>query len=389
MQRKLIDEREGWREYAESVGFDYHTIDDETYWDESAYYQFSWQQIEEELEPATEELHEMALSLVPEILASEQLLNQLAIPATHWDYIAASWPAQPQLYGRMDLSYDGRSPPKLLELNYDTPTSLFESSFFQWVWLEDQIENQLLPQGADQFNSLQEKLIEAFKSLQLPQPFYFSSVEESIEDRGNVRYLMDCAVQAGLRAQYVPLETVGQRAGQFVDVMGTAVNGMFKLYPWEFMLSEEYAPVLLTSDTRFLEPPWKALMSNKGILPLLWQKYPDHPNLLPSYFEDKANEPLQNGWVRKPLYSREGANVELVNFNGEKVAAAGPYGTGGYIRQQFCPLPKFIDPLRQQTVYTLTGSWVVGDRAAGIGLREDASLITRNTSRFLPHIILD
>ncbi|MEI7950015.1 MAG: glutathionylspermidine synthase family protein [Gammaproteobacteria bacterium] len=389
MQRKPIEQRSGWREYAESVGFDYHTIGGEPYWDESAYYQFSWQQIEAELEPATEELHEMALSLVPDILASEQLLSQLGIAASHWDYLAASWPGQPQLYGRMDLCYDGLTTPKLLELNYDTPTSVFESGFFQWIWLEDQIENGLLPATADQFNSLQEKLIEAFKALALPQPFYFSSVEASSEDRGNVRYLMDCAVQAGLSTQYIPLETLGQRGGQFVDVVGTAVNGMFKLYPWEFMLAEEYASVLLTSDTRFVEPPWKALLSNKGILPLLWQKFPDHPNLLPSFFEDSANQPLQKGWVRKPLYSREGANVELVDFNGERLAASGPYGSEGYIRQQFCPLPKFYDESRQSAVYTLVGSWVVGDRAAGIALREDASLITRNSSRFLPHIILD
>lgn len=389
MQRKPVEERALWRDYAESVGFNYHTIDDECYWDESAYYQFSWQQIENELEPATEELHEMALALVPEILASEDQLSQLGIPAAYWDYIADSWPVQPQLYGRMDLCYDGTAPPKLLELNYDTPTSLFESSFFQWDWLEDLISDGVLPEAADQFNSLQEKLIEAFKALKLPQPFYFSCVDESAEDVGNTRYLMDCAVQAGLSTQFLPLAQLGQGGGQFVDVAGNAINGMFKLYPWEFMLAEEFASVLLTSNTRLLEPPWKLLLSNKGILPLLWQKYPDHPNLLPAYFEDSANAPLQKGWVRKPLYSREGSNVELVNAAGEKIAADGPYGSGRYIRQQFCPLPQFHDHLREQAVYTLTGSWVVGDRAAGIGLREDASLITRNTSRFLPHIILD
>jgi glutathionylspermidine synthase len=32
---------------------------------------------------------------------------------------------------------------------------------------------------------------------------------------------------------------------------------------------------------------------------------------------------------------------------------------------------------------------VIGDRAAGLGLREDSSRITRNLSRFVPHIILE
>lgn len=389
MQRKAMLEREHWRRYAESVGFDYHTIDGEAYWDESAYYQFTLRQIEQHLEAATEELHEMAFALVPEILRSEQLLTQLGIPPTHWDFIASSWGEQAHLYGRMDLAYDGINAPKLLELNYDTPTSLFESGFFQWMWLEEQIANRYLPKGADQFNSLQEKLIEAFGTLQLPQPFHFSSVEESREDYGNVRYLMDCAAQAGVIGEYIALEQLAELNGQFVDTGNQPIKGLFKLYPWEFMLQEDFADVLLSSATRYIEPPWKLLLSNKGILPLLWQKYPGHPNLLPSHFESSASDALLPGWVRKPLYSREGANVELIDVDGNRIAADGPYGEGRYVCQQLNALPRFHDHLRQQAVYALIGSWVVGDSAAGMGIREDTSLITRNSSRFIPHIILD
>jgi glutathionylspermidine synthase len=36
----------------------------------------------------------------------------------------------------------------------------------------------------------------------------------------------------------------------------------------------------------------------------------------------------------------------------------------------------------------LVGSWVVADRACGIGMREDDTLVTRDTSRFVPHVIL-
>ncbi len=32
------------------------------------------------------------------------------------------------------------------------------------------------------------------------------------------------------------------------------------------------------------------------------------------------------------------------------------------------------------------GSWVVQGEPAGVGIREDASLITGNASRFLPHL---
>lgn len=381
MKRISSPPRPGWKAFAESVGFNFHTFDGEPYWDESAYYQFSLEQIERDLEEPTEELHQMALALVADIVQDEHQLTQLAIPEQFWDAVRNSWQSQqPHLYGRMDFSYNGNGPAKLLELNYDTPTSLFETGFFQWVWLEDQLMRGAIPQGADQFNSLQDKLQQAFSELNLPRPFYFASVAESIEDKGTVDYLMDIALQAGLDCRYIPLEQLGEIEGQLVDLDGFAVQGLFKLYPWEFMLQEDFAGTVLTSQTQFIEPLWKSVLSNKGILPLLWQKYQGHPNLLPTFFDDGS--PLQPGWVRKPLFSREGANVELVDMQGKRLTQSGPYTDSGYIRQQLAPLPDFSGN------YTLIGSWVVGDCAAGICIREDSSLITKDSSRFLPHIIL-
>ena len=389
MKRVDTAERPQWRDYAESVGFAFHTFDGEPYWDETAYYQFSLQQIEDDLEAPTEELHEMAMELVDEIVRDAEKLRQLAIPESFWNHIYNGWTnGEPHLYGRMDLVYNGTGPAKLLELNYDTPTSLFETGFFQWVWLEEKIQRGELPSGADQFNSLQDKLEEAFRSLSLPQPFYFSSVSENIEDKGTVDYLMDIARQAGMDTRYIAIENIGEHDGQFVDLEGYPISGLFKLYPWEFMVHEDFGKAIRTSNTLWLEPSWKMLLSNKGILPLLWQKYPDHPNLLPAFFEDNT-QPLDKGWVRKPLFSREGANVEMITEQGEKISAEGPYNDGNYIRQALCPLPKFHDNHHHSDCYTMIGSWVVGDSAAGIAIREDSTLITKDSSRFLPHIILD
>lgn len=390
MKRINIAERANWRAYAEEVGFNFHTFDGEPYWDETAYYQFSLQQIEDDLEAPTEELHQMTMDMVGDITRSEEMLTQLDIPRDFWSYIWNSWnKGEPHLYGRFDLVYDGTGPAKLLELNYDTPTSLFETGFFQWVWLEDCIKNGTLPESADQFNSLQDKIEQAFAELQLPEPFYFASVRENIEDKGTVAYLMDIAKQAGVDVRYIALEDIGEIDGQFVDENSAVISGLFKLYPWEFMVREEFAKVITTTKTQMLEPAWKMLLSNKGILPLLWKRYPNHPNLLPAYFETASSEPLTAGWVRKPLFSREGANVDLITQSGEKVSAAGPYADGRYVRQELRPLPKYRDEFRGQDTYSILGSWVVGDSAAGICIREDEILITKDTSRFLPHIILE
>lgn len=390
MRRIDSKEREYWREYAESVGFNFHTFDGEPYWDETAYYQFSLSQIENDLESVTEELHHMALDIVPDILNDEEKLIQLQIPESYWGHIQQSWRQNsPHLYGRMDLVYDGVAPAKLLELNYDTPTSLFETGFFQWVWLEDCIKQGILPPNADQFNSLQDKLEQAFQRLNLPQPFYFSSVRESIEDKGTVAYLMDIAKQSGVDSRFIAIESIGEVAGQFVDEANNPIEGLFKLYPWEFMVQETFADVVLSSNTLMIEPAWKMLLSNKGILPLLWQKHPNHPNLLPSFFETESSPSLTAGWVRKPLFSREGANVDLITREGQRVSEAGPYTDCNFIRQVCQPLPCYRDHYRQADTYTMIGSWVVGDSAAGICIREDNCLITKDSSRFLPHIILD
>lgn len=113
---------------------------------------------------------------------------------------------------------------------------------------------------------------------------------------------------------------------------------------------------------------------------LVLQRHRGHPNLLEAYFDDGA--PLRPGWVCKPLFSREGANVEMHFANGRFLHEAGPYG-GTAIRQQLHVLPSFSGH------YPLLGSWVIGDAASGIGIREDSSPLTRDSARFVPHAIID
>ncbi|MGC1546888.1 MAG: glutathionylspermidine synthase family protein, partial [Rhodanobacter sp.] len=46
MRRVSIAPRTDWKATAERYGFHFHTIDGASYWDESAYYAFTLQQIE-------------------------------------------------------------------------------------------------------------------------------------------------------------------------------------------------------------------------------------------------------------------------------------------------------------------------------------------------------
>ena len=387
MLRLPIAERPAWRERAKEFGFGFHTMYGEPYWDETAYYQFSLQQIEDHIEDPTAELHQMCLQAVAAVLADESLLARFQIPSQYWDLVASSWQArEPSLYSRLDLAYDGQGPAKLLENNADTPTSLFETGFWQWLWLEDQVNAGRLSRQADQFNSLQEKLVNRFTELRLQRPgmpLHFACCMDTEEDRGTVQYLQDCAVEAGLQAPFVHVEELGLGAsGAFTDQHDQEIGWMFKLYPWEFMLREAFAEHIRTAGCRWLEPLWKCLISNKAILPVLWQMFPGHPNLLPAYFEDEIGASGLQHYVKKPIFAREGANVSIFNDGKEVFASEGPYGDEGFIYQAYTPMPKFGDN------YTLIGSWLIDDQPAGMSIREDKQQVTLDSSRFLPHIIL-
>ena len=385
MQRIVCPEREDWQATAESAGFDFHTIDGERYWDERAYYAFTLDEIERGIEAPTAEIDAMCLELVGHAIDDENYLRRLKLPEAFWPLISESWHRdEGSLYGRLDLSLDGHGPAKLLEYNADTPTSIFEAAVFQWTWLEQAIERNIIPKRADQFNSIHERLIETWKKLGGAHRLHLAGMTENAEDAGTLAYLEDTASQAGLQTTLIDIEDIGLREdGRFVDLDDGLIELAFKLYPWEWMFHDAFGATLLSAPTRWIEPPWKAILSNRGILPLLWEMFPNHPNLLPAYFEDDPDAArLGTSFVRKPLYSREGANVTLVSAGTTLVEHEGPYGAEGFIRQALAPLPNFSDQ------YPVLGSWLVDHQPCGLSIREDENPITGNTSRFLPHAIL-
>jgi glutathionylspermidine synthase len=121
------------------------------------------------------------------------------------------------------------------------------------------------------------------------------------------------------------------------------------------------------------------IVSNKAILPMLWERFPDHPNVLPAA---RAPEllPDQHGIVKKPLLGREGSNVTIA-APGVTVETAGPYGGEGFVYQAYADLGVH-DGMRP-----VIGSWVIGGHAAGIGIRETAGYVTNNTARFCSHVL--
>jgi glutathionylspermidine synthase len=378
MRRELLEPRQGWQQQMDSLGFHYHSIDG-VYWDESRCYQFGADEIDR-LESASAELHQRALDAARHVIEKERY-QEFGIAAEMVPLIERTFAAFEQgdgagfsLFGRMDLSYNGADATKLLEYNADTPTACLEASVAQWHWL------QAVHPQADQFNSIHEKLIDAWKrlkSLTAGRRLHFTAVgeEDSPEDWGNLEYLRDTAIQAGWDTVALPIDQIGHAGIDFIDQDNQPIEYLFKLYPWEWMAHEEFGVHLATSYVQFIEPAWKMLLSNKALLVVLWELFPDHPNLLPAYYDPSR---LGTRYARKPKLAREGANVTLVDGN-HREESDGPYDADDCVFQALAPLPQFGRD------YVSIGSWMIDGAPAGIGLREDESAITRNTSRFVPH----
>ncbi|MBT3536594.1 MAG: glutathionylspermidine synthase family protein, partial [Rhodospirillaceae bacterium] len=176
MKRIPVKPRAGLAAAAAKHDFEFQEGVGIPYWDESAYYQFTPREIEEDLEGPATEIEGLCFQVVARAMEDETVFRRLGIAEFFWDYIADSWQNQEKnLYGRMDFSYDGNGPAKLLEYNADTPTTLYESAVFQWEWLEEATQENLLPEGCDQFNDIHEKIVASFPHLGITGPLHLAS----------------------------------------------------------------------------------------------------------------------------------------------------------------------------------------------------------------------
>lgn len=393
--------RPDWRRRLDDQGFHFHSIDAEgvdrsastakfLYWREDVAYRFSEAQVET-LYAATQELHGMAMDLAADLVRSGDL-TRLQLGDAAAALAVASWQAgDPHWYGRFDLSWAGVGPPKLLEYNADTPTSIIESAVAQWHWKQD------VQPKADQFNSLHEALVERLQVIAGQcgfQRLHLAGLFDVQEDVGNLEYLLDVALQAGLEGQLLDMGDIGVLPdGCYADAQDQPLQACFKLYPWEWLVHEPLAEQLAARRTTWLEPAWKLLLSTKAILPLLWERHRGHPQLLPAHF---SALPFESGadagpYLQKPLLSREGANISVHQQGQRTLQTPGPYGAEGFVYQALAPVACFAAPENTSidgplpAIHAVLGSWVVGDEAVGLCVREDPSPITKNTAYFVPH----
>jgi glutathionylspermidine synthase len=366
MERLIITPRSDWQAQVESFGLTFHTIRDKPYWNENACYHFKAREIDE-LETATNEIHALCLELVDHVVRKRRY-DELNIPLCARPLIEASWRKHDKsLYGRLDFSYDGTQAPKLLEYNADAPSCLVESGPLQRQWHE-----QVRPNNR-QFNHLHERLVASWQCFG-SELIHLTCRENAPWVLCDSNYLGQTIAEAGLRSKHLFIEKIYWNGKNFVDEKHEEINILFKVHPWAWMIEEVFDRVL-QANTQVMEPAWKLILVNKGLLVLLWELFPGHPNLLPAYFD--LNQ-MKGHYVKKPLLGRQGENISLHTDKG-LIETGGRYSKGPFIYQQAHLLPNFDGN------YPVIGSWLIADKSAGIMIREDDTLITREVSRIVPH----
>ncbi len=418
--------RGGWETQVRSEGLVYLDSTDPDgnpvkYWREGPYYTLTSAE-QELLEHASKTMFQMCIDAGDKMVKHPEIMQRMGIPDVAIPEIIRTWNLEgahepPSVYGRFDWRFGGdceqaeKDPslriPKLLEFNADTPTSIFESGVTQWNWFE-----QADHVGKDQWNNLWEAMVEAWRrNIQLLERqrnrkirkihLAYTADEKSGEDLINTSFIAAAAKEAGYEVEVFYIEelkaTVSHDNGSFyyLSPSGEYIDVLFKLYPWEWMPEEHLVEGHVTSpflanETTWIEPIWKMLWSNKGLLPVLWKLFKDDPEkskfLLPAYFGDKQRDGLTS-YVKKPLLGREGANVTIYQDGQTVETTSGVYGEEGFVTQAFAPLPNFKSPYSGEDNYPLIGVWVIDGEPAGMGIRESSGLITNNTSYFAPHVL--
>jgi glutathionylspermidine synthase len=253
----------------------------------------------------------------------------------------------------------------------------------QWRWLEDVFPD------LDQWNWIHERLVAKWTDLRpyVADPIHFAhdGYEEHLL---TVSYLRDTAHAAGLRSKILRMKEIGwDRAREcFVDLEAAPISTLFKLYPWETLLGERFGPHALNSiahrqkpasgHRQWIEPIWKMLWSNKALLAILWELYPDHQLLLPSYLDSPRR---MKSYVRKPLLGREGANITIVD-GASSCSTDGRFEDGPWVCQSVAPV------LCTGGNWAVLGSWLVDGEPCGPGIRESRTRVIRNLDRFVPHL---
>lgn len=361
-----------------------------SYWALDRYYALDCGAVERLLIPAVRDLWTTCLDFVARAVGDDEILSSLGIPEHAWTSIADSWTCgDPAPLARFDLSFDGRTPPKLHECNIDVAGLLYEATFFQRSWMDHQRNCEPSFSGCGQFTEIEEALASALASPAARGPLALVSVGSDPYEELWISTIGRILEERGIACDFARLGSVpaflawaSERAIVTPDLYAV------KAFRWDLLLAhEEQIRSLTDRQARLISPMWSLVLSSKGCLPWLWRMNPGHPNLLEACFTEEGLLSSQ-GFVSKPLFSIQGQNINLRDtWEPSRNLVTGGRARGARrVYQELCYLPQFSSGSGQR--WASTGAWVANGRPAGISMTEASSpVITEASMRYVPHVL--
>ena len=382
------------KEYLESIGFSWHTDNDNTGYISDEIVAITVDEADSYYEAANE-LYDMFVQAGEHVIENN-LFHELNIPFNLVELIKKSWEDDVHwhIYGRFDLAggIDGK-PIKLIEFNADTPTALFETAIIQWAMLK---YNDL--DEASQFNSLYEALIDNFKRFvtldtdiekfeehykKLNWKILFSSIAGNVEEEHTVKLLQHIASEAGYNTDFAYIQDV-QFGDDGISKDDELFEFWFKLIPWEDIAIDENELALILTDlivnqkAIVFNPAYTLMFQSKGFMKILWDLFPNHPLLLETSFEPLKNKKQ----VEKPCFGREGESVAIINAdNSLDIRNEGEYDNFKPVYQEYVEFPQ-----DQNGNYYQAGVFYAYE-ACGLGFRKGGKILD-NMSKFVGHYVL-
>ena len=325
---------------------------------------------------ASSELHALILKATEKVVSSDELLERFAIDRALWPLLRRSWNSRELfLSGRFDLASDGQTV-KLLEYNADSAGIIAETAVVQGLWAS----TTGCAVGRGGGDDVHGRLVEAWKRIAGSRQVHIfvdhAEDEEIYMEKYYARVLHDAGVQF---KENNKIDGITVTDSEVLDKDGEKIELIWKVWNWNTVITsfkasepqdKKLSDIMFHPSVTVIEPFWKIIPSNKALLAVLWELFPNHPYLLHTSFT-LTSDLASAKYVSKPISGRLGENVSIYESGGIIEGKDGHFASNSCIYQEFFSLPLFDNSVR-----AILGSWVIGEAGSGIIIREHESLIT-------------
>lgn len=364
-------------------------------WDESSAYIISRKEVDDLLE-AVNPVIRMGREAVDFLLDGDW--GTLGIPLQMFESLRDSFDSQElEFITRYDFAYLGNGQLKLVGIEADSPRSLIETAHTQRAWLFDKFRARINAHKVTQLNSIPELSIEAFRRLREISRFnsmhFASSSYDKTEDLLIANFMKGLAETAGWATRNTRIKDLHWDIKQsaWKDTENNYITALFKQYPWEMLLRQNISKDLFENNNleMILEPSWKTILSNRAILPAMYELYPKSEILSPAFLN--SHKGLGNNIVTGPLLHTSSRN-EMGILNGRKFTAWGEqqkdFSNQRVLAHRKMEIPKRFRDASGGYRFAYLSFFTIAGNPAGFGIRETRLPILGIHTTFKPHIVM-